>query len=635
MKIRTKFSIMIAIPILAILGVFLVGMINFINTRESISDIVLLEADRINISEADRDSYQALENIQNAVDSSGIQEAESYNSSFEENADQVYSRTGSGKERFTADILTEYNNFEEDYNLWIKDGRDIAQKALNVVEGNKLIFEESRLAIQSFNNVRSNIDQLGELINRELSRNLSLTRRLNLENALSLVLNGDRDLYQAYVATLLIDRAETREELEQQVKDYGENLQQTIERVTVAAETYGNGALEILRNIEKEGAIWDSHAAIIVSVSAQNFDDNLFIAEKTSSFMVTFENMRESINTLGDLQQSRIDMIVENMFGDIRTAININIIILIVSILLSIIIVVIIAIGINRNIIKGLNLSQDLAAGDLTTFRNINSLSQDEIGELIKAQIKMAENFHDVVVNIMNTAKNVAIGSEQINESSQNVALGSEEQASGTEEVSSSLEEMVSGIEQTSENAEETNRFSQKIVNDAETTQQAVNETVEMMKDIAEKTVLIEEIAHQTNLLALNAAIEAARAGDAGKGFAVVANEVRKLAENSSIAAGEISELSSKSVDVSNLAGNNLSALVPDIRKSAGLMQEISAAMAELRTGTEQIHKGTNDLEKVVQANAAAAEELAATAEELEGQSVELERQIGFSGSTK
>ncbi len=155
-------------------------------------------------------------------------------------------------------------------------------------------------------------------------------------------------------------------------------------------------------------------------------------------------------------------------------------------------------------------------------------------------------------------------------------------------------------------------------------------ETVAAMKQIAEKISIIEEIARQTDLLALNAAIEAARAGEHGKGFAVVASEVRKLAERSQTAAGEIGKLSSTSVEIAESAGEMLKKLVPDIQRTAELVQEISAASAEQNSGAEQINTALQQLDQVIQQNAAASEEMSSTAEELAAQAEQLQDTISF-----
>ena len=192
------------------------------------------------------------------------------------------------------------------------------------------------------------------------------------------------------------------------------------------------------------------------------------------------------------------------------------------------------------------------------------------------------------------------------------------------------MEEMVSNIKQNADNALQTDKIATKSAKDAQESGKSVRDAVNAMKEIASKISIIEEIARQTNLLALNAAIEAARAGEHGKGFAVVAAEVRKLAERSQSAAAEISILSSSSVEVADRAGAMLAKLVPDIRKTAELVQEISAASTEQTSGAHQINNAIQQLNQVIQLNAGAAEEMSATSEHLSLQAEQLRATISY-----
>lgn len=273
-------------------------------------------------------------------------------------------------------------------------------------------------------------------------------------------------------------------------------------------------------------------------------------------------------------------------------------------------------------------LAERLAQGDLAV--SIRESKEDEIGHLLKSMGSMMDKLRDVVTAVKTSAGKVTTESQRVFSSSDLMSKGATEQAAVAEEVSSSMEEMASNIRQNAENAHETDAIAVKAADDAREGGDAMTQTVAAMKDIASKISIIEEIARQTNLLALNAAIEAARAGEQGKGFAVVAAEIRKLAERSHTAAVEISKVSAYSVEVAEKAGAILSKMVPDIRKTAELVKEISAASGEQRAGADQINSAMQQLDHLVQQNTGAAEELAVTSKSLALQAEQLEDAISF-----
>ena len=272
--------------------------------------------------------------------------------------------------------------------------------------------------------------------------------------------------------------------------------------------------------------------------------------------------------------------------------------------------------------------AQRLAEGDLAVAIEVKG--KDEIAQLLAAMRDMSDNLVGIIHKIRTSAEELVQSSEQIAGTSQNLSQAATQQAATVEETSASVEEISAAVAQNSDNAQATDGIATSSAKSAGEGGEAVRETVQAMRNIAQKIGLVDDIAYQTNLLALNAAIEAGRAGEHGRGFAVVAAEVRKLAQRSQEAAQDISGMANNSVMLAERAGVLLDEMLPSIRKTADLVQEISAASSEQARGLEQITAAVNQMAQTTQVNAAAAEELNSTAEEMSNQAIQLQEMMDY-----
>ena len=275
---------------------------------------------------------------------------------------------------------------------------------------------------------------------------------------------------------------------------------------------------------------------------------------------------------------------------------------------------------------KVMAIANQVAKGDLNVMFDRHKKTYGIYGSMQN----MVENLTDTIKTLVEVGNTIVTQSSMVHQGAQTVSQGATEQAASVEETSATMEEMTSNIQQNTDNAITTQDMAKKAAKDAEESGRAVEQAVGAMREIASKISIIDEIARQTNLLALNAAIEAARAGEHGKGFAVVAAEVRKLAERSQTAAGEISLLSKSTLTTSEKAGLLLASLVPDIEHTSQLVEEITAGSQEQAQGASQVNEAIQQLDQVVQQNAGMAEEMSASAEDLSGQAARLQEAIAF-----
>ncbi len=362
-------------------------------------------------------------------------------------------------------------------------------------------------------------------------------------------------------------------------------------------------------------------------INIQNISSEFFLLSNEEYKKVEHNNLYYHIFPLLDYSNTKIGYIVYQLnISDLnKNAFRMELFLaLIMMLALGVIIFIIIRISKNSISKPILEVAQNLRKRQDLTTTAYKIERQDEIGELVKATFEILDSSRKLIQSVKSIALEVTGASGELSHMAAKMSESSYEQAATIEEISSTMEHILEISELNAKNAKETNQITKSATSELLENSDLFKTTLDASAAVMQKIMFIENIAKKTDILAINASIEAVRAGEAGLGFQVVAEEIRKLADRSSISAQEISKLTQDGIRLSQNAKNSLENTLGKIEKSSQLVERITISSIEQQTKLSEFNDSLQQLNNTTNANSAASEQLAASAEELMQQAEQL-----------
>ncbi len=498
--------------------------------------------------------------------------------------------------------------FQRYYEDWKRATEAVMQTSLTLAKELSRRDALRSQSVETFAVMRQQLDEVVGLIEQEiesLADSEDKSRLLALYESIELLLNADRDAYQGLVAMLAFTTETDRQQFDALVATYGNELSQVLERTKQASAHFDEAMKTQYAEFLETFKQWDAQCRQIAAINDANIGRILARQTEAQASFQAFSQMRNTINTLTEQMESRIENQMASMAAMAQTAQT-----------------------------EATALNTSMSRANVMTLMGSAGILAVALGIALWRIRRLVATLSHIIRELFNGSEQVVSASNQISAASQSLAEGATEQAAGLEETSSSLEEMSSMTGQNADNAQEASHLmvvAKEAVSQMAQATEEMSRAISDIKSSSDQTAkiirVIDDIAFQTNLLALNAAVEAARAGEAGKGFAVVAEEVRNLAMRSAEAAKDTTHMIEESVANAN-NGVQITQRVSEALKEtnehadkvAQLINEIAAASSEQAQGIDQINTAVAQMDKVTQQNAANAEESASASEELNAQ---------------